>query len=362
VNFTDTASGIRKYRRMVEDMTTECDVIVHVGDTKAGNLPCDRTVLALSVRILLVEARKRGKLALYAPGDNEINDCHRFASRSGNPIASDFYKASDARNFLVEHLRLGRARDLTNKFDVDNHDMSARTVPGTNKTYSCDFDKYVELDNYAVATVEVIGSHYYLDDERNNNYPKQDEVDPLAGRLLMYLNANDCTLDWIDQSAAKASASGKRALFIMLHAKFYADNGKIPLGNNGIGEYYNTQNLESLTDGLSGTKISKPYEPLFTKLTETALAYPDLMIYVVHGDGHRFSMVRQNPTVNNRGAGRVASHHNLMLHMVEGGSRSLTMYSKFMVDIDSFQPVLLKQEWSRRAYDEFPIGHSSDPY
>jgi hypothetical protein len=167
---------------------------------------------------------------------------------------------------------LGRARVLTSKFDADNHDMPARTIPGISKTYSCDFDKYIELDNYAVATVVVIGSLYYLDDERNNNYPKQDEVDPLADRLQMYLNANDCTLDWLDQSAAKASASGKRVLFIMLHAKFYADNGKTPLGNNGIGEYYNTQNLESLTEGFSGTKISKLYEPLFTKLTETALA------------------------------------------------------------------------------------------
>jgi hypothetical protein len=88
------------------------------------------------------------------------------------------------------------------------------------------------------------------------------------------------------------------------------ENGKTPLGNNDIGEYYNTQNLESLTEGLSGTKVSEPYEPVFAKLTETAFTYPDLMIYVVRGDGHHFSMVRQNPTVDTRGVDRIASHQN----------------------------------------------------
>jgi hypothetical protein len=98
----------------------------------------------------------------------------------------------------------------------------------------------------------------------------------------MYLNAKDCALDWIGQSAAKASANGKRALF-------YTDSGKAPLRNLDIGEYYITKNLEAVTETLVGTKISTPYQPLFDTLTKMVLAYPNLMIYVVHGDGQLFS-------------------------------------------------------------------------
>ena len=366
VDFSAQAGGVRKYRRLVREMASNCDVLVHIGDTKAGNMPCNRTVMTWSVHILKQAARQRGKLALYAPGDNELNDCHRFASRDGNPIPSDFYKAIDARTYLVDNLRLRHRRDLTTRFKVDNHYMPNANVPGTSDAYSCDFDKYVELENYAVATLEVIGSHYYLDDERKNrpprNYPNQDKVDPLAGRLPLFLNANECTLDWIDKSAAKAAAGKKRALFFMFHALFYTGNGETELGNNGIGEYYNTQNLERITKSSTGKEISKPYQPLFDRLTATALKYPKLMIYVVHADGHRFSSHRMNPNVDNRGKGRIDSHHNLMLHMVEGGSRALTMYSKFTVDDEAFQPVTLKQEWSRSAYNELPKGHAWDPY
>ena len=148
----------------------------------------------------------------------------------------------------------------------------------------------------------------------------------------------------------------------MFHALFYTGNGETELGNNGIGEYYNTQNLERITKSSTGKEISKPYQPLFDRLTATALKYPKLMIYVVHADGHRFSSHRMNPNVDNRGKGRIDSHHNLMLHMVEGGSRALTMYSKFTVDDEAFQPVTLKQEWSRSAYNELPKGHAWDPY
>ena len=355
----DASTGIRKYERLVEDLVKDCDVIVHAGDTKPGSMPCNRTLMTWSVHRLRQEAEEQGKLLLYAPGDNELNDCHRFASQAGDPVPADIYKAADARQYLIDNLELNSGLDLTGIFGVENHDMSHKVVPGTSQPHSCDFDKYVELDNYAVATLEVVGSHYYLDDERKNSppryYPKQDQVDPLEGRLSMFLNANGCTLDWIDISAAKASGSKKRALFFVFHALFYDGKGSKHKGSNGIGEHYSSQNLLNLTQGT----ISDVYKPLFDKLTETALTYPDLMIYVVHADGHRFSTMRMNPSLNNsHKSRRIVSNHNLMLHMVEGDSRSLTTYSKFMVDDESFQPVTLKEQWSRAAFDEYPKGHS----
>ena len=52
VDFRKNDSGIRKYRRLVEEMAQECDVLVHVGDTKAGSMPCDRSVLTKSIHIM----------------------------------------------------------------------------------------------------------------------------------------------------------------------------------------------------------------------------------------------------------------------------------------------------------------------
>ena len=362
VDITNSDSGLGKYKRLVEDMAKDCDILVHVGDTKPGSMPCNRTLMTKTVHILKEAAFAYNKMALFALGDNDAPDCHRFASKGGDPVASDFYKAQDARQFIVDDLRLQEPYDLTGAFPVQNHNILDRTLYGMNTGFSCDFDKYVELDTFAVATMEVIGSHYYLDDERKNNYPKQDEVDPLEGRLQMFLNANECTLDWIEQSAAKASASNKRALFFLFHALFYTENGSGHKGNNGIGDYYNTNNLANFTNTLMGTTISDVYKPIFDKLTETALAYPDMMFYVVHADGHRYSTIRMNPSIDNTQKGDIKSHHNLMIHMVEGASRALTMYSKFTVHNESFQPVTLKEEWSLAAYKDYPYGHAWDPY
>jgi hypothetical protein len=360
VDPADPTAGILKYRELVREMAKDCDVLVHIGDTKPGKMACNRTVMTNAVHILEEAGRLENKLVLYAPGDNELNDCHRHNS-SDTKVPSDIYKAADARKFLADDLRLESLTDLTGRYALDNHDMSDKTVPGTNQSYSCDFDKYVELDNYAIATLEVMGSNMYLGDERLDGYPYQDEVDPLKGRLSMYLNANDCALEWIEQSAEKASASGKRALFFLFHASFYTSGGFQPRTSDGIGEFYSRDNLKNYTRELTGVEIERPFQPLFDKLTETALNYPDLMFYAVHSDAHRYSTVRMNPAMNNSGKKRF-SNHNMMLHQVEGSSRALTMFSKFMVDSASFQPVTVKQEWSEAAFNQEPVGHSWKPY
>jgi len=183
---------------------------------------------------------------------------------------------------------------VDSKFFFASHNMENLAIPGTDQPYSCDFDKYVKLDNYAVATLEVIGSHLYLNDERLKAYPNQDEVDPLVGRLPLFLNVKDCALDWIGQSAAKASASDKKAVFFLFHASFYS-SGEFKAAGDAAGEFYNRKNLKNYTKLLTDEEIERPFQPLFDKLTETAFSYPDLMFYVVHSDAHRFSTVRMNP-------------------------------------------------------------------
>lgn len=163
-------NGIEKYKAMAREMAETCDVIVHVGDTKPGlKMGCNATVMTLGVQIL---ADAGANILLYAPGDNEINDCHRM--QSGPPdkrYPSEILKAADARQFLIDDLDLTSGMDVTGNVPVKNHDELSQTdnpatcdENGKNcRKYSCDFDKYMEMDHFAIATLEVIGSHWYLD-------------------------------------------------------------------------------------------------------------------------------------------------------------------------------------------------------
>ena len=201
-----------------------------------------------------------------------------------------------------------------------------------------------------------------MHDERRSGYPFQNRIDRLESRLPLYVNAKDCALDWIGESAERASASGLRAIFFAFHATFYdIGNGKYPVSNRGIGEYYGG---DSLRDRIG---IEDPYEPLFDRLRHVAFDHPDLMFYIIHSDGHRSVNMRLFPDrtnyVSNEGSTHhTKSHQNIMVHQIEGSSRGLTMYSKFTVDSNAFQPVTLKEQWSESAYMTEPKGHTYDPY
>lgn len=361
VDFTVDNTGYAKFRALVNDMVNDCAAIVHVGDTKPPEMPCNVSLMTKPIHFLRKRARATGRLVLYAPGDNEINDCHRMASRNK---PADIYSAVEARQFVIGSLALINGRDITGRYGVQQHIMNG-TVPGSpDMRYKCEFDKYAAFDHFAVATLEVPGAHWYLEDETADN-PRQNDVDPLSERIWMYLNARDCALDWLDVSAARAAAAGKRVLFVLFHGMFYTSDGSAALRNSGIGPYYDTENLERLTERYTGNKYSQPYQPLFAKLTRLGLQYPRMQFVVVHSDGHKISMNRLNPTLVNTGLdpnGRLYSNHNVMVHMVEGDSKGLTMYSKFTVDPSQFYPVTHQQRWSRAAYNTPPLGHSRIAY
>lgn len=180
----------------------------------------------------------------------------------------------------------------------------------------------------------------------------------------MYLNAKDCALDWIETSAAKASAAGLRSVVFLFHAHYWATNrwGYVDshLSSDGIGEYYNKTNLARMTEELTGEAIEEPFQPLYDALTNVAARYPDIMFYVSQADSHVWTDIRQNSGATNIGD-ETLSHHNLMILQVEGDSRALTMYAKFTFD-DEFQPVTINQEWSHDAYELPPYGHNFYKY
>jgi hypothetical protein len=81
VNPADPNKGINKFKALVDDMTDNCDVIVHNGDTKAGSAPCTKSLMTEPLHIIADAAKAKGVAFIYAIGDNENNDCHRDGSK-----------------------------------------------------------------------------------------------------------------------------------------------------------------------------------------------------------------------------------------------------------------------------------------
>jgi hypothetical protein len=73
VDWNKEWSGKRKYEALVQDMASDCDILVHVGDTKAGGEECDEFSLTRAVHTLVDAGAAEGKMVLFAPGDNEVN-------------------------------------------------------------------------------------------------------------------------------------------------------------------------------------------------------------------------------------------------------------------------------------------------
>lgn len=45
INPYDETAGVRKWNALVQEMAENCDIMVHVGDTKAGGAVCDRDLM-----------------------------------------------------------------------------------------------------------------------------------------------------------------------------------------------------------------------------------------------------------------------------------------------------------------------------
>lgn len=360
VNLYNGNNGIEKFKALLKDMADDCDMIVHVGDTKTGGAPCNKDTMSAPLHMVINATKPKSKMVLYAIGDNEATDCHRAASRPV-PIAAEYLKAADAREFFVNDLNMSNGRDLTGRFRVESH-IKLGNIPGTSQPYSCDFDKLVVAKDFILITIEVPGSQWWLTDESKRGYPNQDTVDPLADRFAMYLNAKDCALEWITMAAQKANQLGKRAVIITLQAHFWehdiygAVKKHLDSALDGIGDYYNKTNLSKMTLDATGVNISEPYEPLYTHMKMTALNNSKIMFVTANADTHFWSNIRANSDVDNRPA--IVSNHNWMIHQVDGSSRALTGYTKIVVNDNDFQPVQFRQEWSEAAFNASPIGHA----
>ena len=73
IRWDDQDGGRRKYQALIEDIANNCDIIVHIGDTKVGKKEkCNEHTMTRAIKSLRDVGREKNKLVLYAPGDNEV--------------------------------------------------------------------------------------------------------------------------------------------------------------------------------------------------------------------------------------------------------------------------------------------------
>ena len=295
---------------VVAHMAESCDLMIHVGDTQSGSTVCNASSMLSPIHAM----KDTGIPTLYTVGDNEVNDCHRAASKNQS---AEFYVAKEARQLFIDTFYDDLTTDLTG------------THPVMTQSEQCPFNVYTEVCGAAVVTIEVPGSQWYLADETEDR-PQQNVVDPLIDRIDMYETAKNCTLSWLDQSLAMADAQNISAVLINYHAGFWtseegdsrtASFGQGIFSSGFEGDIWNITTLGYL-----------PYQPLVDKLVELAEMYPNIVIYTVHADWHYFSMLSPR---------RI---RNLVDVMVEGSAPGLTTYVKFDFDYSQlFDPVIVKE-------------------
>mgnify|MGYP001244679406 CR=1 FL=1 len=80
--------------RLIQHLAQETDIhwILHVGDIKGGNEPCNNELIARRV----AQLQQSEKPLLYVPGDNEWTDCHRPSN--GN------FDSQERLNFLRQQV------------------------------------------------------------------------------------------------------------------------------------------------------------------------------------------------------------------------------------------------------------------
>ena len=91
-------------------------------------------------------------------------DCHCDGSRVP-PKGTVLYKVTNVHVFFVSDTSIKSGYNLSGKVKVQHH-ILAGTIVGSVAPYSCDFDKYVVVDTYAVVlTLELPGSFWFLADQ-----------------------------------------------------------------------------------------------------------------------------------------------------------------------------------------------------
>jgi hypothetical protein len=212
---------------------------VFVGDTKGGSTPCTDAALQ---KVKDMWTAFQAPL-MYSIGDNEWTDCHRAKAGGYDPLE-----------------RLAKVREMyfaTPEMSLGAHPMAVETE---SKVFADKYAKYVENQRWAhngvvFATVHIPGS--------NNDFEAQNPK-----TAMEYFERNAANIAWIDDTFAKAKATGAKAVVFAWQAAVYdirqTEDG-IPPASGFL------QTVDAIERG------------------EKAFGKP---VLVIHGDNHEFEVAR----------------------------------------------------------------------
>lgn len=207
-------------------------LVIHLGDTKAADTPCDDATLARQRDVLEAFAAP----TLYTPGDNEWTDCHTQGAGGYDPLER------------LAHLRATYFSDPARSFGAAPLAVRHQGAAGYPENVR------LLLGAVMVMTVHVVGSN-------NGLRATQPGV---AAEMFARDAANRA---WLAQGFAAARAADAQAVIVALHADMFGPGSGLP--GSGYGPFAEALRAEASAWGL-----------------------PVLLIY---GDSHRLQLHRPYP-------------------------------------------------------------------
>jgi hypothetical protein len=216
------------YERLIANINDyrNLEMVVHIGDIKAGNTRCDDNVYTQNLTYF--NSFRPG--VVYTPGDNEWTDCHR-ANNGG-------------------YMPLERLAFLRNTFYTDNNSLGQRKFAVTRQA------GYPENVRWQVSRVIFVALHM---PGSNNN---QGQV---TGLDAEYAARNAANLAWIDEAFALAQADSKIT---------------------GVMFFFQANPFERFVEAGQGYTVSG-FSQFITKIRQKTVEF-NKPVAVAHGDTHYF--------------------------------------------------------------------------
>jgi hypothetical protein len=260
---------------------------VNDGDLKAGNgvggnpasSNCDDPLYDRALAWL----NALDKPAMFTPGDNDWTDCDRTSNGGFNSLERLDH---ERQLFFSTSSSLGQhtlAQDVQSDpkclgFVGVNADLSTATKPA-----ACVENRRWELHDVMYVTVNVQGTCNNLCSSGAGDGSTAPEV---ASRLAEYTARNAADIAWLQQSFAKAKASGDAAVMIIGQADPGFDLTGAPFA--GTSPDAPTRDPKTLDPaGPNATSKSPGFKDFLTALRNEAISFRRPVVYV-HGDTHYF--------------------------------------------------------------------------
>jgi hypothetical protein len=216
------------YERLIANVNEyqNLEMVVHVGDIKAGTTRCDDNVYTQNLTYF--NSFRPG--VIYTPGDNEWTDCHRANNGGFAPLE--------------------RLSFLRSVFYTDNNSLGQRKFPVTRQA------GYPENVRWQVSRVIFVAIHM---PGSNNNQGQVTNLD------AEYAARNAANLAWIDEAFALAQADPTIA---------------------GVMFFFQANPFERFVEAGQGYTVSG-FSGFVTKIRQKTIEF-NKPVVVAHGDTHYF--------------------------------------------------------------------------